>query len=168
MIPKFKTSSPRAFALAVMVGFAASAWGADESEDAVSLANLPAKVKATLAKYATESEVKKVVKGDQDGTKVYEFDIEHGTHKFDLAISKKGKYMGQEEDVEFSAFPPAAQTALTAQSAGAKMSGFEKATDKPGKVTYEATFLKSGKPIEVAVDADGKVISTENVTDEKD
>ena len=154
--------------LAIVAGVAACAFAGDEKEEAIAFDKVPAKVKVTLAKYATEAEVKKIEKGDQDGTKVFEFDIEQGSHKFELAISKKGKYMGQEEDVDFAAFPEAAQKALTAQAAGAKLSGFEKATDKDNQVTYEATFEKGGKQLEVAVDADGKVISTEDAGEEKD
>jgi hypothetical protein len=44
---------------------------------------------------------------------------------------------------------------------GGKISGGEKAVDKDNKVTYEADIEKDGKKTEVAVNADGKVVSTE-------
>jgi len=154
-------------ALAIIAGIALPALG-EEKEDTISFDKVPAKVKATLAKYATEADVKQVEKGDQDGTKVYEFDIEQGTHKFEVTISKKGKYLGQEEDVELSTIPDAAQKGLTTAAAGGKLSGFEKATDADGKIAYEADLDKDGKKSEVSVDADGKVVSTESTFGDKE
>jgi len=154
-------------ALAIIAGIAVPALG-EEKEDTVPMAKVPAKVKATLAKYAAEADVKQVEKGEQDDTKVYEFDIEQGTHKFEVTISKKGKYLGQEEDVELSAVPDAAQKGLTTAAGGGKLSGFEKATDADGKITYEADLDKDGKKSEVAVDADGKVVSTESGSGDKE
>ena len=148
-------------ALAIIAGIAVPALG-EEKEETIAFDKVSAKVKATLAKYAAEADVKKVEKGDEDGTKVYEFDIEQGAHKFEVTISKKGKYLGQEEDVELSAVPDAAQKGLTTAAAGGKLSGFEKATDAEGKVTYEADLDKDGKKSEIAVDADGKVVRTES------
>jgi uncharacterized membrane protein YkoI len=40
--------------------------------------------------------------------------------------------------------------------------------DKDNKVTYEADIDKGGGKTEVAVDANGKIVSTEAVADEKD
>ena len=148
-------------ALAIIAGIAVPALG-EEKDETIAFDKVPAKVKATLAKYAAEADVKKVEKGDEDGTKVYEFDIEQGAHKFEVTISKKGKYLGQEEDVDLSAVPDAAQKGLTTAAAGGKLSGFEKATDAEGKVTYEADLDKDGKKSEIAVDADGKVVRTES------
>lgn len=134
----------------------------EEKEEKVTLDQVPQIVKDALKPYAAEADVKGVEKGDQDGTKVYEFDIQQGTHKFEVAISTDGKYQGQEEDVELSSIPAAAQKALNDKAAGGKISGCEKATDKDGKVTYEADIEKDGKKAEVAVDAAGKVATTED------
>lgn len=128
---------------------------------------VPQVVKTTLAKYASESEVKKVEKGDQDGKKVFEFDIEKDGRKFEVAISPKGKFMGTEEDVEFKDLPEVVQKSLTAQANGAKISGCEKAVDAKKKVSYEAEIEKDGKKTEVAVDADGKPLSSDTEPNEK-
>lgn len=128
---------------------------------------VPQVVKTTLAKYASESEVKKVEKSDHDGKKVYEFDIEKDGRKFEVTISPKGKYMGTEEDVEFKDLPEAVQKSLTAQANGAKISGCEKAVDAKNKVSYEAEIEKDGKKTEVAVDADGKLLNSDTEENEK-
>ncbi len=155
-------------AVALIAGMACSALAGEEKEESISMDKVPKAVKATLAKYAAASEVKNVEKGDQDGKKVFEFDIEQGARKFEVAISTKGKFMGTEEDVEFSTLPAAAQKTLQDKAAGGKVSGCEKAVDAEGKITYEGTIEKDGKKAEIAVDADGKLISSESAAEKKD
>ena len=166
---KSKNTIVSVAAVAVIAGFAAYAFAGEEKEDAVSMDKVPQKVKDTLKQYAAESDVKKVEKGDADGTKVFEFDIEQGTRKFEVAITPKGMFNGTEEDMDLSAMPAAAQKALNDAANGGKISGGEKAVDKNNKTTYEADIEKDGKKSEVAVDADGKTVSTESAEkDEKD
>jgi hypothetical protein len=151
-------------AFAVIIACGWLAYAAEEQDETVTLDKVPQKVKDTLKQYAADADVKKISKGDQDGTKVYEFVIEQGTHKFELTITPKGKFMGTEEDVQLSDMPQAAQAALKAKAVDGKLSGFEKAVDKNHHTTYEADIEKDGKTIEVAVDETGKVMSTEAVT----
>jgi hypothetical protein len=151
---------------AVCVGITACVTADEEKEETVSLSQVPQPVKDTLKQYAAESEVKTVEKGDDDGIKVYEFEIQQGAHKFEVAITTDGKYNGTEEDMELSAMPDAAQKALQAQAGGGKISGCEKAMDANNKVTYEADIKKDGKKFEVAVDANGNVVNTESADKE--
>jgi uncharacterized membrane protein YkoI len=147
--------------LTLLLATAACCYAGDEKEEKVSMDQVPQKVKDTLKKYAAETDVKAVEKGEQDDTKVYEFDIQQGTKNFEITISAKGKYLGQEEDVEFSTLPAAVQKTLTAKAAGGKISGCEKAVDNKNKVTYEATIEKDGKKTEYTVNAKGKLIDKE-------
>jgi len=164
---KSKYTIMGAATLAVLAGLAVNGCASDKEEDAISLDRVPAAVKTTLASYAAASDVKKVELGDADGTKVYEFDIEQGARKFEVAITPDGKFNGMEEDMAFTAMPAAVQNALTAAADGGTLSGGEKAVDANNKVTYEADITKGGKKTEVAVDANGKIVSTESATEEK-
>ncbi len=141
---------------------------AGEKEETISLDKVPDAVHKALAAYAQDSEVKKAEVADEDGKKVYEFEIEQSGKSFELSFSKKGKYLGREEDVQLSDMPEAVQTALKTEAGDGKLSGFEKAEDKDHKITYEADLEKGGKKFEVAVDENGKVISKEDTSDEKD
>lgn len=152
---------------ALCLGINGCATAGEEKEDAVSMDKVPQAVKDTLKQYAAESDVKAVEKGDQDGTKVYEFDIQQGARKFEVAITPDGKFNGTEEDMDLSAMPDAARQALQGQAAGGKISGGEKAVDANNKVTYEADIEKDGKKSEVAVDAAGNVVSTESANKEE-
>jgi hypothetical protein len=164
---KTKSIITSAATFAVVALTTVPAFAGEEKEDAITMDKVPAAVKKALADYATEAEVKSVEKGDQDGKKVFEFAIEKNGRKFELALSPKGKFMGTEEDVELSAMPDAAQNALKAAAAGGKISGGEKAEDAHHKVTYEADVEKDGKKFEIAVDADGKVVSQESAGEEE-
>jgi uncharacterized membrane protein YkoI len=139
-----------------------------EQDEAVPMSQVPPAVLQTLKGYASESDVKTVGKGDQDGTAVYEFDVEQGSRKFELTVRPDGKFMGTEEEIALAAMPQGAQTALQDAAKGGKATEYEKAVDENQKTTYEAVIDKGGKKTEVAVDAAGKVISTEAVTPGKD
>jgi hypothetical protein len=165
---KLKHRIMSAAILTVIAGFGASALAGEGKEETISLDQLPDAVHKALAAYAQDSEVKKVEKSEQHDKKVYEFDIDHGGKKFELTLSKKGKFAGKEEDIQLSDMPAAAQAALKAQAGDGTLSEFEKAEDKHHQITFEGTIEKGGKKTEVAVDDSGKVISTEDATMDKD
>ena len=148
--------------VAALALFAVTAFAGEEKEETITTDKVPKAVLDALPKYASESEVKSVEKGNQDGKTVYEFTIDKGGRKYELALSPKGKYKGTEEDVEFSTMPEAVQAAFKAAAAGGKLSGGEKAEDAHHKVTYEADIEKDGKKSEIAVSADGKLINKDN------
>jgi hypothetical protein len=91
-------------ATTIIAGFAASTFAAEEKEATVTMDQVPQKVKDTLKQYAANSDVKTIEQGDADGTKVFEFDIEQGTRKFEVAITPKGKFWGTEEDMDLTAW----------------------------------------------------------------
>jgi len=155
-------------ALAALTVWTGCASSGGEKEQAISMDKVPTVVKTTLATYASDSEVKGAEKGDQDGKPVYEFDIQKGTRKYEVAISPEGKFLGTEEDVDFKSMPEAVQKTLNDQAKGGKVSGCEKAVDANNKVTYEADIVTAGKKSEIGVDADGKVVKIESASKEKD
>lgn len=161
-IMKLKKNVVAFIAVAVIAGTVTAARAGEEKEETISLDKVPDAVHKALAAYAQDSDVKKVELGEEDGKKQYEFDIEQGGKSFELAFSKKGKFMGREEDIQLTDVPDAAQTALKAQAGEGKLSGFEKAEDKDHQITYEADLEKDGKKTEIAVDEKGKVISKED------
>jgi hypothetical protein len=137
---------------------------AEEKDEIVALAAVPKVVKDTLSQYAKDSEVKKVSKGDNDGTIVYEFDIEQGSRKFEVSITPKGAFFGSEETIQLADVPEAARATFEKRAQGGKIISVEKAVDKNKMTNYEAVIEKGGKKTEVVVDPSGKVISTETVT----
>ena len=155
-------------AVMAIAGSMIAARAGEDKKETISLDEVPAAVHKALAAYAQDSEVKKVEPGEQEDKKVYEFEITQGGKSFEITLSKKGKFMGREEDVQLTDLPDAAQTALKALAGASKISGFEKAEDKDHKITCEADVEKDGKTTEVAVDPTGKVISEEEASGDKD
>jgi uncharacterized membrane protein YkoI len=107
--------------------------------------------------------VKSASKGDNDGTIVYEFDIEQGARKFEVAITPTGAFFGSEEVIQLADVPEAARHTFEKRAQGGKIISVEKAVDKNKKTNYEAVIEKGGKQTEVVVDPAGKVVSTETV-----
>ena len=136
---------------------------ADEKDEVIPLAKIPKVVHDTLAQYAKDADVKTASKGDVDGTIVYEFDIEQGTRKLEVSITPKGAFFGSEEVIQLTDVPEAARATIAKQAQTGKLISVEKAVDKNKKTTYEAIIEKAGKQTEIAVDATGKIVSTEAV-----
>lgn len=144
---------------AVLAGFGVRVLADEEGDEAISMDKVPKKVKATLAKYVEDSDVKKVTTDNEDGVREYEFSIEKDGRKYEIAITKKGKYMGTEENIDISAVPDAVQKSVAAL--GGKVTGSEKCVNGDNKVTYEIDIKKDAKTTEYTLDTDGKVIKTE-------
>jgi hypothetical protein len=128
----------------------------DEKDEAVTLAQLPEAVKAAIAPYASDSEIKKIEKGDVDGTEAYEFELEKAGKTSEVTITPAGKLLGTEEPVELADVPAAARQTIADQAAGGKLVSVEKVVEG-GTTKYEAIIEKQGKQTEVVVGLDGKV-----------
>lgn len=160
------TSFLSILACVLVLGSTTAVGAAEKKEQTVTLDQVPQKVKDTLAEYAKPAEVKSIEKSVDDGQNVYEFDIEQGSRSYELSVTTQGKFWGTEEDMELSAMPADAQKALQTQAGGAKLTETEKLVDEDKKVTYQAGYEKGGKKFEVEVEANGKLVNSEDVTGE--
>jgi hypothetical protein len=136
---------------------------AEEKDQPVPLDKVPKVVRDTLRQYAKDEEIKSASKGDDDGTSVYEFDIEQGARKFEVSITTKGAFFGSEETIALTDVPNTPRAAIDKLALGAKVVSVEKALDKNKAVTYEAVIDKAGKKTEYAVNTAGKVVGSEKV-----
>ena len=66
----------------------------------------------------------------------------------------------QETKIKFKDLPPAVQETAKAQSQGAMVKGYAKEIEK-GKTEYEVQLIVDGKKRDVSIDANGKVLETE-------
>ena len=148
--------------LAVIAGLTTPLLAAEEKDEVVPLSQVPPKVREAIKKYATEAEIKKIEKGDVDGKKAYEFEIENGGKKSEVTITPDGKLLSTEESIALEDIPEAARKTINAQAAGGKILETEKVFEK-GKTVYEAVIEKGGKKIEVSVAPNGKLVGTEEI-----
>ncbi len=135
----------------------------EEKDTPIPLAQVPQAVRTTLSQYAKDSEIKSASKGDDDGTAVYEFDIEQSGRKLEVSITPKGEFFGSEEVVALADVPDAPRATIAKLGQGATVVSVEKAIDKKKAVTFEAVIDKAGKKTEYAVNPAGKVVGTEKV-----
>jgi uncharacterized protein YxeA len=132
----------------------------EENEPLLKMSQVPQKVQQTIKTYASEAEIKKITMGDVDGTKAYEFEIEKGGRKSEVAITPDGKVLSTEEMIPFEEVPNAARQAINAKAAGGKVVSTEKVVEK-GKAAFEAVIEKGGKQSMISVTADGTTVGSE-------
>jgi hypothetical protein len=149
-------------ALAAVSAFTAPAFAAEEKDETVTMQQVPADVQKAIAKYATESEVKKIEKGDVDGKMAYEFEIEKAGKKSEVTLLPNGELLATEEAIALADVPATARKTIEEQATGGKILSTEKVFEK-GKTAYEAVIEKGGKKTEITVDPKGKLVGTEEV-----
>jgi uncharacterized membrane protein YkoI len=138
-----------------------------ESDETVSLSQVPPAVKETIKAYASESEIKKIEKGDVDGKTAYEFVIQKNGKDSEVTIYPNGNLLGTEEAVMLSEVPEAARNAINTHAAGGRLVSTEKVVED-AKTVYEAVVEKDGKKTEYSVAPDGRLVGTEKVKEGKE
>jgi hypothetical protein len=139
----------------------------EENDEVIAMAQVPPRVQSTIKQYASESEIKKIEKGDVDVKMAYEFEIEKDGKKLEVTILPKGKLLSTEEEVALSDIPEAARSSINDAAAEGTLVSTEKVFEK-GKTVYEAVVEKGGKKVEIAVAPNGKVVATEDVKEVKE
>lgn len=152
---------------AVSAGVALLALGAQEKEEAVTWAQVPAAAQQTFKAHTPETAIQKVEKNTEDGKVSYEAQVIQNGKKSEISVTPDGKLLSVEEEVALTDVPAAVRQTLEAQATGGTMGAVEKVTGD-GKTTFETKVEKGGKKLEITVGPDGKVAGTEDVTKEKD
>jgi hypothetical protein len=147
-------------AVACMARYTVPCLAGEEKDETVTMSQVPPKVQKTIAGYASESEIRKIEKGDVDGKMAYEFEIEKGGKKSEITILPNGKLLSTEEDVALSEIPDPARKTINDRAAAGKVISTEKVFEK-GKTDYEAVIEKDGKKTEITVAPNGELKNTE-------
>lgn len=150
------------------------AWAADETEEKVSLDQLPRAVKATIlaeAKGGTIREIEREREGDRI---VYEAEVVIDGRQFDVEVSADGTLLGvepededgdeQEEEISLDQMPPAARRAVM-QYAGSHQIAKTTRERGDGITFFEAEWIVDGREHEAKVTADGALVEMEEVVD---
>jgi hypothetical protein len=160
---------PLQFTVSLAAGvllFTAHAFAGEEKDEVVTMQQVPEKVQKAITKYALETEIKKIEKGDVDGQLAYEFEIEKAGKKSEVTLLPNGKLLSTEEEVALSDIPEPARKTINAQAEGGKIISTEKVFEK-GKTAYEAVIEKAGTKTEITVAPEGKLVGTEEVKEAK-
>ncbi|MBZ5498988.1 MAG: hypothetical protein LAP85_21525 [Acidobacteriia bacterium] len=149
--------------LAIAAGCAVRVWSQakpEEKDPVLKMSQVPQKVQQAIKTYASPAEIKKITKGDVDGTMAYEFEIEKGGRKAEVSITPDGKLLTSEEEIPPSEVPEAARKVMDAHAAGGKVVSTEKVFEN-GKTAFGAVIEKGGKQSEISVAPDGKLTGSE-------
>lgn len=123
----------------------------------VKMEDLPAAVQAAVKEQAKSATVVGLAKEIENGKTMYEVETKVNGKTRDLLLDSTGAVVEVEQEVDLSSIPAAAKAAIEAKAAGGTIKKVETVT-KGSAVSYEAAIqTKTGKNIEVAVNADGSV-----------
>jgi hypothetical protein len=148
----------------------ATAAHADDEDEKIPLSQVPAKVMQALKAKYPKAEVLTAGKGDQDGTKVFEFELKEGDSKWEAAFTPDAKFAGSEEVLKEAAVPAPVRKAFHAKYPGADVETIEKAVsveDNAEKVVYEFIMKTAKGKVEAVFDPTGKFLSSEAVAPEE-
>ena len=143
---------PRGWLALMMLVAVATAARADEK---IRKSDLPAAVRAAVDAETRGATVKGYGRERENGQTFYEVETVLSGRTRDLLFDANGRLVEVEEEIAVSSAPAAVKSALESRG---KLVRFEKVT-RGARVTYEGVVEKKGKKTEVAVDADGKVLS---------
>ena len=97
----------------------------------------------------------------------YEVSIKHEGKEIDVVLKPDGTIEAIEKKIEVAALPKAVTDALKAKYPAGKMTMAEEIT-KGKDVTYEVVVTEGKKAAEVVLDSKGKILETEDKTEDKD
>jgi hypothetical protein len=136
---------------------------ADEDEK-VPLDKVPAKILDGIKAKYPKAKILSAEKGDVDGTKVYEFQLEEGKKQWEASFTPDGKFFGSEELI--TELPAKVKEAFDGKYPAAKITKMEKETTGEGekaKVIYEIFVERGSDQYEIQYDANAKFLGETKV-----
>jgi uncharacterized membrane protein YkoI len=157
----------RCISWSIVAVILAVAGPARAQEENVPLDKVPKAVSQTVKKRFPKAEVRSASKETEDGKTVYEVQITDAGHKCDVTITPEGHLVSIEKTIEEKDLPAKTAATLKSKWPGAKYEIIEEVTHvKDGKESmdyYEVLMTTADKKkVEACVDADGKVVKTED------
>jgi uncharacterized membrane protein YkoI len=125
------------------------------AETKVKMEDLPPAVQKAVKEQTKDAALIGLSKEKEKGKTMYEVETKVNGKSRDLLLDSAGAVVSVEDEVDLSSIPDAARTAIQKNAAGGTVQKVEKVT-QGSTVSYEGSIkTKSGKTIEVAVNADG-------------
>lgn len=132
--------------------------GAVAQEEKVTLDQVPAAVRKTLERECPGATIRDIAKEIEGGKTLYDFEVTREGRAFEFDIAADGEVLSREEQVELSQLPAAVRKTIERASKGGTIGTIMKANEA-GKTSYEAEITIEGKMTEIAIAADGKLIT---------
>ncbi len=127
------------------------------ADQRVKLQDLPQAVQKSVKEQTANATLLGLSKEVENGKTMYEIETKVNGKGRDLLVDKTGAIVEVEEVVDLSAIPASAKAAIEKRAAGGTIKKVESVTHG-STVSYEAAVrTKTGKNVEVDVNADGSV-----------
>jgi hypothetical protein len=155
---------------ALLVAATLVCWGnfARADEDDVPLDKLPAKVTAAVKAKFPKAELVAAQKEVEDGKTLYEVGIKNEGQKIEVTALEDGTIVEVEKEITFKDLPKAVSDVMDTKYPKAEIKKVEEITEGT-KVAYELLFVTADKKkLEIKFDKDGKVLESEDKSDDKD
>jgi len=127
------------------------------TEKPVKLQELPPAVQDVVRAQSKSATVRGFSKEVKDGRTLYEIEMRVNGRTRDLTVDAQGAIVSDEQQTTLSEIPEAARIAIQKAATGGKLTLVEKVIEG-GSTFYEGHIMKSGKEIEIKVDANGKPV----------
>lgn len=139
--------------------------GKDEAKEEkeaqkVTLAEVPAAVRATIDKEIPGAKIGKIEKEEHDGKTVYDVEAKFKGKAVEMDIALDGKVLTRENSVPFDSLPGEVRQAAEKYFGGTK--GLESGKEvEDGQTFYEVEGQKDGQPVTLKFSANGKLTEEE-------
>jgi len=147
-----------AVALAALVLGTSFTFPAEDTEEAVTMEQLPAAVKKTVLEVSKGVKLRGLTREVEAGKTFYEAELDVNGRTRDVIMDESGAIVLIEEEVELSSVPAAVRAAIEKWAAGGTNLLVETLTRNNKLEAYEAHVQKNGKETELKVDPNGKPI----------
>jgi len=134
---------------------------AQEEEQSVKQADLPAAVARTVASVSKGATIRGFARERENGQTFYEVEMRVNGHGKDVLMDTTGAVVEIEEEVAFASLPAAVQAGLKAGAGAGTIRTVESLTKHGQLVAYEAHVVTAGKRSEIQVGPDGKPLAVE-------
>ncbi|MBN1256488.1 MAG: PepSY-like domain-containing protein [Planctomycetes bacterium] len=134
----------------------------DEKISELDITALPEGLKNSIQRWFAQGTVKAISKGNNAGDVAYLVDVELNNKEYEAEAESNGEFKFINEEVQYNQLPPPVQQALTTNYQNCRLTKLEKkfrCADK--KFFYELVIQQDKQTLEVAIDPEGNVISSE-------
>ncbi len=126
----------------------------------VTLADVPAAVRATIEKEIPGAKIKSIEKEDEDGKVVYDVEAKFEGKHVEMDIASDGSILSRENEVPYASLPAAVKSA--AEKYFGSAADLEASKEVAGgKTSYEVEGKQAGQKVTLKLDDTGKLLEEE-------
>jgi uncharacterized membrane protein YkoI len=137
----------------------------EQEPQKLTLAEVPAAVRATIDKELPGAKIEGIEKEQQDGKVVYDVEAEMNGKNVEMDIASDGSILSREDQVPFASLPASVKSA--AEKYFGSPADLDASREVAGsKTSYEVEGVKAGQKVTLKLDDTGKILEEEKQHEE--